>query len=197
MEPDYVNGEWGSDGEFYASGERQKRGKKRTKEDNMMGVFGDESDSEEEKRGHRGDPKRPLADKPVAFVSSAKGAAKPAPRKLWQHSQEDAPPTFGGGGAGSRGAATEKDLGLGPTAGLGGHVETGPVERVDKGFAAFESTSRGFGSKMLEKMGWAKGEALGKTKQGIINPIETNVRPNNMGLAYGACVTSPTMISRY
>ena len=39
-EPDYVNGEWGEDGEFYASGER-KRGKKRTKEDNMLGVFGD------------------------------------------------------------------------------------------------------------------------------------------------------------
>ena len=39
-------------------------------------------------------------------------------------------------------------------------------------------------AKMLAKMGWSKGQALGGDEQGILNPIEQQLRPNGLGLGY-------------
>lgn len=42
----------------------------------------------------------------------------------------------------------------------------------------------GFGAKMLEKMGWQAGTGLGTTGDGIVIPIESKLRPKNMGIAF-------------
>ena len=136
----------------------------------MMGIFGDESDEEGgggggglgSKKGGGGGDKRPLAAKPVSFVSSAKpaavvpeGPAKPKPP----------PPPAKVSFAKAAAAA--------------------PAEKVDKEFGSFEKNSSGFGSKMLAKMGWVQGNAIGKNAQGVVNPIEARLRPNSMGLGFG------------
>lgn len=55
---------------------------------------------------------------------------------------------------------------------------------VDKNFARFSAHTKGFGMKMLEKMGWQTGQGLGSDGSGIINPVETKQRPQKMGLAF-------------
>lgn len=52
------------------------------------------------------------------------------------------------------------------------------------GFAQFNAHSKGFGQKMLEKMGWKKGKGLGADGEGIVNPVETKLRPARMGLSF-------------
>lgn len=46
---------------------------------------------------------------------------------------------------------------------------------------AWEKNTKGFGSRILSKMGW-KGKGLGKNEQGMVNPIETKVRAERGGL---------------
>lgn len=52
------------------------------------------------------------------------------------------------------------------------------------GFAQFNKHSKGFGQKMLEKMGWSVGKGLGADGEGIVNPVETKLRPARMGLSF-------------
>ncbi|KAG4301666.1 hypothetical protein PCK1_002151 [Pneumocystis canis] len=42
--------------------------------------------------------------------------------------------------------------------------------------------SSGFGAKIMEKMGYVAGKGLGSQGQGILNPVETKVRPTRAGL---------------
>lgn len=41
-----------------------------------------------------------------------------------------------------------------------------------------------FGARMLSKMGWQAGQGLGTTGEGIVNPVESKLRPKNMGIAF-------------
>lgn len=47
---------------------------------------------------------------------------------------------------------------------------------------AFEAYTKGFGSKMMAKMGFVEGQGLGKDSQGIAVPIEVIQRPKSLGL---------------
>ena len=49
-------------------------------------------------------------------------------------------------------------------------------------FGAFEVHTKGFGSKMMAKMGYVEGEGLGKDGKGIAQPIEVIKRPKSLGL---------------
>lgn len=42
----------------------------------------------------------------------------------------------------------------------------------------------GFGAKMMEKMGWQAGMGLGTSGEGIVIPVESKLRPKNMGIAF-------------
>ena len=153
-------------------------GRKRGKDAAMLGVFGDDSDSEEaegfgKKRGGgkgggggrgggRGESK-PLSTRPVGFVSSGSKSMKTSGPSM-------APPPP---------PAARSGLGLGA-----GEAEP-PAEKTDREFASFEANTKGFGSRMLQKMGWTKGMAIGKSSSGIVNPLEQKLRPNSMGLGYG------------
>ncbi|XP_010913385.1 uncharacterized protein [Elaeis guineensis] len=47
---------------------------------------------------------------------------------------------------------------------------------------AFEEHTKGFGSKMMAKMGFVDGAGLGKEGQGMVQPIEVIKRPKSLGL---------------
>ncbi|CAK9135280.1 unnamed protein product [Ilex paraguariensis] len=49
-------------------------------------------------------------------------------------------------------------------------------------FAAFEKHTKGFGSKMMAKMGFVEGMGLGKDAQGIVNPLAAVRLPKSRGL---------------
>jgi tuftelin-interacting protein 11 len=48
----------------------------------------------------------------------------------------------------------------------------------------FRKLESSFGARMLTKMGWQAGTGLGTDGQGIAVPVETKVRPKNMGIAF-------------
>ena len=50
--------------------------------------------------------------------------------------------------------------------------------------AHFRKIESSFGARMLAKMGWEAGTGLGAEARGIVVPIETKVRPKNMGIAF-------------
>lgn len=55
-------------------------------------------------------------------------------------------------------------------------------EESSVGFAGFERHTKGFGSKMMAKMGFVEGMGLGRSSQGIINPLVAVRRPKSQGL---------------
>ncbi|MBA0810204.1 hypothetical protein Gohar_002216 [Gossypium harknessii] len=57
-------------------------------------------------------------------------------------------------------------------------------------FGAFEVHTKGFGSKMMAKMGFVEGGGLGKDGQGMAQPIEVVQRPKSLGLGVNFTSTS-------
>ena len=46
------------------------------------------------------------------------------------------------------------------------------TEVMDSKFGSWEKHTTGFGSKMLQKMGWKHGQGLGSSGEGIVNPVK-------------------------
>ena len=56
---------------------------------------------------------------------------------------------------------------------------------VDKDFGSWEAHTKGLGMKMLEKMGYKKGDGLGIRGKGMAEPVQVKLRPKNLGIAAG------------
>jgi len=59
------------------------------------------------------------------------------------------------------------------------------VRTPSRAFGAFERHGTGFGSKMLERMGWKSGEGLGRQRSGISEPVKAVRRAKSLGLGFG------------
>jgi G patch domain-containing protein 2 len=87
-----------------------------------------------------------------------------------------------------------KSLGLGvefESGEVSGTKEAQPSPKVvrsclkshhSKRIGGFEKHTKGFGSKMMEKMGFVPGSGLGKDGQGIVDPLMAVRRPKSLGL---------------
>ncbi|XP_062195440.1 uncharacterized protein LOC133898757 [Phragmites australis] len=65
----------------------------------------------------------------------------------------------------------------------GGDTLCGKVaESSSAKLGSFEVHTKGFGSKMMAKMGFIEGTGLGKDSQGIVQPIQAIHRPKSLGL---------------
>ncbi|TKW09690.1 hypothetical protein SEVIR_6G119600v4 [Setaria viridis] len=65
----------------------------------------------------------------------------------------------------------------------GGHTSPGKAaESNTTELGSFEVHTKGFGSKMMAKMGFIEGTGLGKDGQGIVQPIQAIHRPKSLGL---------------
>ncbi|KAF8036750.1 hypothetical protein BT93_C2459 [Corymbia citriodora subsp. variegata] len=58
----------------------------------------------------------------------------------------------------------------------------GSVRRTPQSIGAFERHTKGFGSKMMAKMGFVEGMGLGRDSQGIVNPLAAVRLPKSRGL---------------
>ncbi|KAF8347814.1 GC-rich sequence DNA-binding factor-like protein-domain-containing protein [Amanita rubescens] len=59
-----------------------------------------------------------------------------------------------------------------------------PTVLTEKERTHFSKLQGSFGAKMLAKMGWELGTGLGATGEGIVNPVESKLRPQKMGIAF-------------
>ncbi|RKP34560.1 GC-rich sequence DNA-binding factor-like protein-domain-containing protein [Dimargaris cristalligena] len=66
----------------------------------------------------------------------------------------------------------------------GGPGKAPAAPKIDRDFGKFMEHSGGAALKMMTRMGYTFGKGLGKNKEGIVNPIDTKLRPGKMGLAY-------------
>lgn len=58
----------------------------------------------------------------------------------------------------------------------------GAVKLSKEDEAAFQRMEGSFGARMLAKQGWATGTGLGAAGKGIVTPVESKLRPRNMGI---------------
>jgi tuftelin-interacting protein 11 len=169
---EYEGGQW-VDGEFYPDKVSKNRG---TKDDAIYGVFGDDEGQQQRNRREGGGGGRNknknknnygkadsmMQGGAIKFVST--GELPSAMSSLKEGKEEAAPAEPG-----------EAVLKAPPKA-----IPVGKV--IDKDFGKFERHTKGFGLKMLMKMGF--NGRLGKTEQGLVNPVQAKQRPKGMGLSF-------------
>ncbi|CAA7409430.1 unnamed protein product [Spirodela intermedia] len=98
---------------------------------------------------------------------------------------------FDGGAAAGDDAVVESPAGSGrkpprraPASGGGG--KNGSRAKDDRGIGSFERHTRGFGSKMMARMGYVPGSGLGRDAQGITAPLAAVKLPKSLGLGASA-----------
>ncbi|CAL9236595.1 unnamed protein product [Arabidopsis halleri] len=140
----------------------KKEKRKQNKEDAVYGIFFGSDSNSDDSGGSRRQKRRKT--KPVNFLSAGNidQVLKQNRGKTKIDEDED----------------TVLPIALGKKIAEKAHVR----EKKDKK-ENFEKFNEGIGMNLLEKMGY-KGGGLGKNQQGIVVPIEVQLRPKNMGLGY-------------
>ncbi|KAI0060706.1 TFP11-domain-containing protein [Artomyces pyxidatus] len=111
------------------------------------------------------------SSRPAAVSSPASPAPTPPPPPV----SGDLPSAFGG----SRTQRAFVRNEAAPASSSRGATPLPPAER-----AHFSKLQGSFGARMLEKMGWQAGTGLGAAGEGIVTPVESKLRPKNMGIAF-------------
>ena len=150
-------------------------GMKRSSEAAMLGVFGDsDSDTAAANRsGRKASARRHL---------QANGRASDV---VCERRKAGAQGGAGGADDSAAAAATATSKAEQPARRRCSTPPPLPGEKVDRDFATFEAHGKGFGTRMLEKMGWTKGQGIGKSGHGVVNPLSFEAPPNSMGLGFG------------
>ncbi|KAL3626287.1 hypothetical protein CASFOL_029836 [Castilleja foliolosa] len=209
MDNDYEDGQ--SIGNKFYGKRRQKR--PRTKDDILYGVFassGSDSNSygglgsKKKKKRAKGQSKNIDYSEPVSFVSSSsfmpsqaldqetkkdnkqirdENSLKPAREENDKVEDLFMPTAFGKKiqeGVDKREKEKEKAklMKIKNSSQASGWKESDP-----NSVGQFEKHTKGFGMKLLKKMGYTGG-GLGKNQQGNMTPIETKLRPKNMGIGF-------------
>lgn len=65
---------------------------------------------------------------------------------------------------------------------VGAPAVLGLQPQDNRGFAAFERHTTGFGSRMLVRMGYTQGKGLGAEEQGIRTPLQHSRQTGRLGL---------------
>lgn len=163
LENDYAGGEY-ADGEFSHTGQQ---GTPQTKEEAIYGVFGNEyeTDRRRQRTGLGGGGT-------MNFVSSG----------------------IVGGTVKKKGEKTDNDDEKKEEEAVTIEAEKKPAAPrrprpaglvMDRDFGKFSKHTTGFGMKMLMKMGLRENNGrLGKRGTGIVNPVESKLRPKGMGIAF-------------
>ncbi|KAG5462234.1 MAG: hypothetical protein BJ554DRAFT_5465 [Olpidium bornovanus] len=190
--------------EFFNDPESRRKRRRQTKDQTIYGVWADsDSDGAESRRElsmkvHHGE---------VTFVKSQVGGEKEkrVPSEDSEASAEEegseraglGSPTASADGRSAGDGASSAPYGT-PTAfasasqrrrlqsslAVPDPPRTPTPVKVDKNFADWQKHTKGFGLKMMEKMGYKIGQGLGTNKEGIVNPIQSKQRPTKMGIAY-------------
>lgn len=74
------------------------------------------------------------------------------------------------------------DRGESSSSGAAGVVKVKAAIIVPAAIGEFEAHTRGFGSRMMSKMGFVEGQGLGRDGKGIASPVEAVKRPKSLGL---------------
>lgn len=197
--------------ELYRDPYQRKRRRKNEKEDAIYGVFGDSDDERHTTRAKTqtkapafvsGDKSMDVdinvdvgdADENESADGEVDGSAgeeageenvfsddsqlsrPPSPRVRVEEEEEEEPqrPRMGGIGSNQTPKSFLRDT----------RPAKAPVVLNDKERTHFSKLQGSFGAKMLAKMGWQMGTGLGATGEGIVNPVESKLRPQKMGIAF-------------
>jgi hypothetical protein len=194
-ENDFEGGEW-QGGEFYFKS--QRKGKTMNRDEQIYGVF-DESDSGDEKPGFS-KRKRTRKDngggvmsvnKPVSFVNSS---ATPSATQQATEDADESADNFHkiiGSISQTATAASNDDFRKFVQASTQSAPPKPKPTAPDKDLGNWEKHTKGFGKKMLEKMGFTG--RLGAKENGISASLQVKVRPNQMGLGFGDFVESTVL----
>lgn len=71
-------------------------------------------------------------------------------------------------------------------------VEMKVATTMPVAIGTFEAHTKGFGSRLMSKMGFVEGQGLGRDRQGIYSPLEAVKRAKNLGLGAYASPPPPT-----